>query len=459
MSHWKALEPLIVEDATRALRELLNQNPGERLYAVAFSGMYRELDGPIYLPALSANSVSAREDEGSGDFWSAEWNPADWRWDEIQFSSPALDAAADAACELTRNETREGWLLAERECIDMLVSAARKLRAALGDAPQLTPDFVLFLHDDENGLDLARRCIGDAAFQALFPKEAIAQRERMRVASLPVEERVAWLVGRLGRFDGKPVDAEDAEQWLIDIGAPAVPALVEQLARPRGRFGSEAARMLGRIGLATPEVLDTLRKRLLARGDKPTHAWCAATLAYLGDSEWLFGRLAEWRGEPERAAVAIRGLCAPYSSFRDPTPAALDYRQLETLLSGSAAEVAVVHDKLKPGSSYCTLRAGELDEALRGLASPHALVRRHAASLLDERGLGAEAGERILPALADRLAHDDDADVRWQAVRGLMAWKRAALPWQAQVRHAGLHDADERVREAARQCLADQGSA
>lgn len=458
MTHWKALEPLIVEDATRALRALLDENPGEQFYAAAFHGMYRELDGPIYLPSLCANSVGAREgDEPSGDFWSAEWNPADWRWDEIQFSSAALDAAADAACEITRNDTREGWLLAQQECIDMLVSAARKVRAALGDAPQLTPDFVLFLHDEENSLELACRCIGDAAFHSLFPKEALAQRERMRVAALPAEERVSWLVGRLGRFDGQPVDAEEAEKWLIDIGAPAVPALIEQLARPRGRFGCEAARMLGRIGLATPEVLAALRSKLLAPADKPTHAWCAATLAYLDDSGWLFERLAEWRGEPDRAAVAIRGLCAPYSSFRDPTPVTLDYRPLETLLSGPATEVAVVHEKLRPGSSYCTLRAAEIDEALRGLASPHALVRRHAASLLEERGLGAEAGGRILPALADRLAHDENADVRWQAVRGLMAWKRAALPWQAAVRHATRHDAEERVREAARQCLGEQG--
>ncbi|SCX72865.1 DUF4303 domain-containing protein [Variovorax sp. EL159] len=459
MSHWKALEPLIVEDALRALRELLDDNPDEQFYAVAFQGMYRELDGPIYLPALSANSVDAREDEPSGDFWTAEWSPPDWRWDDIQFAGAALNAAADAACEITRNDTRAAWLLAERECIDMLVSAARKIRAALGNAPQLTPDFVVFLHDEENGLDLARRCIGDAAFGALFPKEAVAEQERLRVAALPVEERVGWLIGRLGRFDGRPVESEDAQKWLVDIGAPAVPALLELLARPRGKFGWEAARMLGHIGLATPEVLAALRKKLHAPAEPSTHAWCAATLAYLGDSDWLFEQLAAWRGDPERAAVAVRGLCAPYSAFRDPTPVALDYRPLETLLSDAAAIAEVVHEKLKPGSSYCTLRPGEIDEALRGMASAHAFVRRHAASVADDRGLGAAAGERILPALADRLAHDEDADVRWQAARSLAAWKRAALPWQATVQRAALHDADERVREAARDCVDALGEA
>ncbi|RQO55672.1 hypothetical protein DBV14_11660 [Variovorax sp. KBW07] len=457
MSQWKALEPLIVEDALRALHQLLADNPGEQFYAVAFQGMYRELDGPIYLPALSANSVSARESEPSGDFWTAEWNPPDWRWDEIQFASPAQNAAADAACETTRNHTREAWLLAERECIDMLVSAAQKIRAALGNAPQLAPDFVVFLHDDENGLDLARRSIGDAAFRKLFPKETESEHERLRVAAMPVEERVSWLVGRLGRFDGRPIDASDAEKWLVDIGAPAVPALLDLLARPRGKFSLEAARMLGHIGLATPDVLAALRKKLLAPADRSTHAWCAATLAYLGNSDWLFEQLAAWRDQPERAAVAVRGLCAPYSAFRDPTPVTLDYRPLETLLSGSTATVEVVLEKLKPGTSYCTLRPGEVDEALRGMVSPHAFVRRHAASVADDRGLGAAAGERLLPALADRLAHDEDANVRWQAARGLLAWKREALPWQAVMQRAALHDADDRVREAARECLATHG--
>ncbi|WP_422088287.1 DUF4303 domain-containing protein [Variovorax sp.] len=459
MSQWKALEPLIVEDALCALRALFDENPDEQFYAAAFQGMYRELDGPIYLPALSANSVSAREDEPSGDFWSAEWNPPDWRWDEIQFASAALNAAADTACEITSNDTREAWLLAERECIDMLVSAARKIREALGNAPQLAPGFVVFLHDEENGLDLARRSIGDAAFGALFPKEAVAEQERQRVAALPVEERVGWLIGRLGRFDGRPVDSEDAGKWLVDIGAPAVPALLELLARPRGKLGWEAARMLGHIGLATPEVLAALRNKLHAPGDKSTHDWCAATLAYLGDSDWLFEQLAAWHDDAERAAVAVRGLCAPYSAFRDPTPVTLDYRPLETLLSRCAAIAEVVHEKLSPGSSYCTLRPGEVGEALRGMVSPHAFVRRHAVCVVDDRGLGPAAGERILPALADRLAHDEDADVRWQAARSLVAWKRAALPWHAVVQRAALHDADDRVREAARECLAAQGDA
>lgn len=453
MSHWKALEPLIVEDAVRALRELLAEHPHEQFYAAAFQNLYRELDGPVYLPGLSANSVDAREDGPSGDFWEADWNPPDWRWADIDFQSPALTAAADAASNAMQQGTRAAWLAAERECIDMLIAASQKIREALGVSSQLTPDFVVFLHDEEGGGALARRCIGDLAFFELFPVEAKNDRERQRVAALPLAERVDWLVGRLNRFDGA-ISSEEAARQLCAIGAPAVPALLVRMGNGKSKHGWDSAQLLGRIGVATPEVLAALQKQMATSRDQPAREWAARALAYLGQSDWLLEQLSR-ADNPMPALLMVEGLCAPYSSFRDPTPLPLDYRPLEALLGGPASTVDAVLDILKPGSSYCTLRPGEIDEALRGLGSPHAFVRRHAASLFNDRGLGTAVGERALPVLAERIAHDDDAVVRWESIESLGAWKRAGQPWRAVVERAAREDPHQRVRDAAQSLLDD----
>ncbi|WP_425493980.1 HEAT repeat domain-containing protein [Lysobacter gummosus] len=96
--------------------------------------------------------------------------------------------------------------------------------------------------------------------------------------------------------------------------------------------------------------------------------------------------------------------------------------------------------------------AQDIDEALRGLRSGFPFVRRHAAIVLSERGLGARAGERILPALAERIGRDEDPEVRWFSVMGLGDWKSDARPWHAAA-EAALADPDPRVRDAARRCL------
>lgn len=448
MSDWKALEALVVEDAVQALRGVLAAHPGERFYAAAFHGLYRERDGPVLLPSLAANSLAGLDGPPAGRFWDAAWNPPDWRWDLIEFESEALGTGAQAAVAAMQ-ATRQAWLAGERDCIDMLVGAAAKIRQALGDAPQLAPDFVVFLHDEEGGPALVRRCIGDAAFARLFPEEMAEEAERRRVAALPAAGQVPYLIERLGRVDGA-IGSEEAEQMLRAIGAPAVPALLARMGDGRARDGARHARLLGCLGVASPEVLALLQRQMAVARDEPARAWAARALAYLGQSGWL---LEQFALAPSR--LLVEGLCAPYSAFRDPTPLPLDYRPLETLLAGPADTAALARQILRPGSSWCTLRPGELDEALRGLASPHAFVRRHAASLLHDRGLGSEAGRRLLPALAERLGQDPDADVRWEALYSLAAWKHEARPWQAAIAQAAQHDADQRVREKAQAWLAE----
>lgn len=53
-------------------------------------------------------------------------------------------------------------------------------------------------------------------------------------------------------------------------------------------------------------------------------------------------------------------------------------------------------------------------------------MRWHAASVLDERGLGRAVARRVLPALARVAEHDPEFTVRRLALLSLLYWKRDA---------------------------------
>lgn len=450
MIDWTQLQQRLAADALAAVRATLAAQPQRRCYAVAYYGSYRELDGAIWLPALAANSLQAlgRERGLEADpqaFWSEAWNPPDWEWNEIGYASAALDAAAATVERAARTGTREQWLAIERRWMQALVAASRMLQQALERADlALAPGFVAFVHDEQGQTALLRDCVGEAAFARLFPDELAQQAERERVLALPVHERIAVLI-QCGEHPGGAFDQEQAREQLCAIGAPAVPALLARL-QARGEWW--VAALLGRIGVATPDAIAALRRQVERRGDAPEQAWAARALAFLGDGEWLFEQLGR------RPETALAGLCAPYRASRDDTRAGLDYALLERLLSAAPKRADAAREALAPGTSYCRLRADEIDAALRGLASTHAFVRAHAAAIMGDRGLGEAAGARLLPALAERIARDPDPQVRWFATLSLGDWKREAWPWRASL-EAARSDGDERVRAAAQAALAE----
>jgi HEAT repeat protein len=316
------------------------------------------------------------------------------------------------------------------------------MRGQLVGHPRLERDFVVYLQElGDGGVETVRRCVGARRFRALFPAQDAAEVERRRVAALPVDERVRHLVSLLGTFTGPIMDAE-AQESLVDIGAPAVPDLRHLLADP-GR-GWMAAMLLGRIGDSGPETITALRARFADAPDS-NRGWIASTLARLGDVSWLEKRIDD--------AEAVAGIAGLYTGFRDETPAVLDYGPLARLLDGPAEVRTAVEAALKLGA-FCTLRPSEIDTALAALHSPHQLIRRHAAWLLGQSELGTAAGRRVLPALAHTLRTDPAARVRWTALFSLRHWKRAARPHRAAV-VAALHDVDPGVRELATQLLAD----
>lgn len=453
MIDWTRLQQLLTADAAAALRTTLATQPQRQCYAVAYYGCYRELDGAIYLPALAANNLQALGCEQPLDvnpqsFWSEAWNPPDWEHCDIDYVGEALNAAAAELEHAAHRASREEWHAIERRWMQTLVEAGRELQRALLDSgPMLAPGFVAFVHDDLGQAALVREGIGEAAFARLFPDEVAAQAERERVLALAPPERIAILIQHCDRAGGA-FDSEQAREQLCAIGAPALPVLLERL-HARGEWW--VAALLGRIGVATPEAIAGLRRQVERRGDAPAQGWAATALAFLGDGDWLFEQL------DRRREAALQGLCAPYRAWRDATRAGLDYAPLERLLSAAPAIAEGAREALKPGSSYCQLRDDELDVALRGLASPHALVRAHAAAIMGERGLGAAAGARLLPALAERLVQDPDPQVRWFAAASLGYWKREARPWRASLA-AALADGHERVRVAAQAALDEIGA-
>jgi hypothetical protein len=56
---WKQFEQTLFSIYWQDAQAFLAANPQESIYALALNGLYREEDGPIYLPTLSANSEQA----------------------------------------------------------------------------------------------------------------------------------------------------------------------------------------------------------------------------------------------------------------------------------------------------------------------------------------------------------------------------------------------------------------
>ncbi|MGN9914223.1 DUF4303 domain-containing protein [Phytohabitans sp. LJ34] len=453
---WGAVERELAAALVRTVESVVVDAPGERITAAVLDRVYRETDAVIRLPSLGVHGDDELTGESGGyladlrfgaDEFERQYFDDEWLGDE---RAKELELALTAeACR----GTQQDWEAAFDRYLSVLVAVCRTATAELRAAGTVGSDFVAVLFDDERYEPLLRACLTGEEFDRLFPELAALAAERARVAALPVEERVTYYVSRL---EGRPgiISSEEAERALRDIGVPAFPALIELLAA-KGKAW-QAAKLLADIGQSDPDVVAAL-SAALHRLRGPDRLWTARALARLGRLDLVLDDIERLSEE-----VVVAAVTAPYSSFRlrDGGAAAvpLDYRPFEDFLDRYPAYLPAVAEELAPGGGYCVINADEVDEAIRGLSSPHALVRRHAINVLGERRLGSGVAARVVPLLANAMTSDPDAGNRRLAILSLRYWRKDALGY-VDAAWAALADPDPAVRGAAADWFQEQGLA
>jgi hypothetical protein len=442
---WTHFENSLHDAAFAALASILTEHLEHRFYGFSLQGSYREEDGVMSLPLLSANSNEAfalDHPQGSHDWMGERWNPGDWRWSEVSaFRTPEIIELESQLEAYACSGSVAHWRRTEKRFLTALVSVCRRLRRSLLDDPaisdRLTDDFVVFpVEEGPLGESLLRRCVTPTQFRRLFPALVKDEDSRAKLSSRTLDGQISYHVDALISPRGE-VLAEQPDEALRRIGPPAIPALLPLLPHPH--IGWNVAVLLGEIGEATPEILEALRDQLRrpARKGKAsaadqTHRNCVArALGLLGDASWLVQQLTSGTWGAQSDDLLITGLCHPLRSFRDRAlrAPAIDYGPLEAVLKARPELLEQVEEALKPGNGFCTLRPAEVDEAIRGLTLELTVLRAHAACVLGDRALGRAAASRILPALAKAL-DDREERVRYLALLSLTDWKRQAVPFR-----------------------------
>jgi hypothetical protein len=438
---WRALENDLTGALVRAVSALVADHTDERYYAAALWLLYRETDGPIRLPLLAVNSEQALDRLPAAERDDVRWSPAGWEYDDVDWLSDVVahrwehDLAAHA-----RRGTVAQWDATFDRFVTALVTVCRRASRGLGGVPVVVLDAEL--HET-----VVPRILTKAQISRMFPELDERARARSELAALPPDRQAAHLVGLLGTFDG-PIGSEDAEKLLRDLGPAAVPALLPRLTVPDK--GWQAAKILADIGLADDTVVQALATAL-HRTHGADRSWVVSALSRLGRLDIVLAA----PGPPGDVATAVT---APYRSFRNHSsaPRPLDYGPLERAIEERPDLLAAIESELSPGTPMCDIGAAEVDEALRGTESAHALVRRHAVTVLGERRLGAAVGHRVLPVLARRAADDPDPVVRRLSVLGLRWWGRQGRAY-LDVGRAACQDPDGSVRVAAQGWLDEAG--
>ncbi|UQB76602.1 hypothetical protein KI429_14250 [Pseudomonas shirazica] len=167
--------------------------------------------------------------------------------------------------------------------------------------------------------------------------------------------------------------------------------------------------------MADEPVIQALRRQAIEACEQPTRNWCAKALGYLEDFDWLMQQTPD---------VVVAGICANFDGFRwrGVQPPVLNYTPVKRLLDQRPELRAAVEETFEEVYGQINTTAADVSEALHGLISPHVVIRRHAVSGLNNRGLLPDDALRAIEAL--RLAtQDTDEQVRHAAGLGLEAMK------------------------------------
>lgn len=386
---------------------------GELVRLLAIEGMYADGD-QLHLPNLCVDVVA----DGATDVpprWSDRLSPADFTHLFYEDSDRLLEAQRLIEAEATRS-TPQHFDAVEAEVVEVLVRVAQALSADVVASWPTTPGFFAFVWDEAGGHRLAQRTVPAELQEHVFARELEVERELAAILALPVSERAVALTARLSGYSYD--EQQFAEDELASMGSAALPVLIDAL---DGAAGGSAALLIARIGTADELIVARLRE--LAGTGANTAAVFAIALGRLGDFEWL----AEQPGD-----VAVWGTTAPLRAVICPNDdwGPLDYRPLESLLDRRGDQTLHAVNELMAHSGVQSGRSpDDVGEMVRGMASPYALVRRHAAMAAGDRYLGEDAGRRLVLALAGLLDDEDDAVALW-AARALRYWKELGEPYR-----------------------------
>ncbi len=168
MFEWTAFEAAFVETAEAAIDKWFTKNSKQHVYAIAFHECYCELDGPIVIPSLGINSVEKYQPEAGTDEENYKWAPGDWHWPSILPARSPLTRFEDPLTEDACSGSQAHWRKSQKRFEKVLLNVTKHLYQKYSKHPQVTDDFVVFIDDEEYGLDLIKRCVPARLFRKLF---------------------------------------------------------------------------------------------------------------------------------------------------------------------------------------------------------------------------------------------------------------------------------------------------
>ncbi|MDH1010834.1 DUF4303 domain-containing protein [Pseudomonas nicosulfuronedens] len=384
---WKALEDVAVGQVVNAVRKIRQTCPDETVYGAMFHEFYG--DGSVlYWPMVTVGTeeVLARVATDYGD------ESEDLRW-----SGPDLGQYADdhgfepgdeqdqwaTQCAEFAQATAKGsfsaWEAVYERFLHCFPRAAKRARAQLLKEGLVDKHFIVVATDEAG--ELVPLSLTRAQLLRHFPMYDEAERERARIAALPLTERIAEVVSQAVRAAPPGPLLGEYDALARVLGEAAVPALLDVVAGRSAGEAWQASMLLAEINHSSPDVISTLEATLCnAAASESERAWAASALARLERMDLIAAHLSELPSE-----VAARGLSAPYRSFRDRGKhRPLDYRPLEAVLAQYPDMAPAVAEALAPGCGFCTLEADEVEAAQQGLTSKWAFIREHARDVLEE---------------------------------------------------------------------------
>ena len=420
---WAQFELVLQATVESAVSQLMSRVTG-RFYCVAFHEFYAELDGPITMPLLAASteeSIAGRSDQ--------RWSSTDWKWRNIKYLTPELRKLHRAMQKHAVSGDEAVWQSTHARFMDMFIKVARRLTGQFQKHEQTTRDLAVLVFTEDDEIATLQRCLTAARFRKLFPQLASELDTQSQLAARPVSDKFQKYREDLYRYQPE----------IQKLGQQAIPFLCEVLTG-KAKDDWVAASLLGKIGIADAKAVQILKSRAATAHRHAQHDVCA--LAVFGETEFLL----QLATQIHTRDVGIQGIAWTYSNFMDASKQEhrLNYQPMERLLAIPGCKGKV--EKLYSGA--CQIQPDDVEEASRGLASKHAVIREHAVSVLGNPKLGTQSAKRILPALAERL-QDKSAVVRRLTILSLGRWKKAAAPFVADVKRL-TKDPDPTVAEFAK---------